>query len=326
MTKKLKTVDIRPAYFPVEFRGIGLKIESEKNKYQQINDFKAVIDTESGKIFTIVTNGYNLITNKEAVDQAKPIFERVFSGIQFSDMKVFNIVMPKTRSYCHIDLVHDSSNFECFNQDSWTPFLRVTNSYNKTKKLSYEIGFCRHICMNGVIFGSKSVEISFTHNHGATEIRSKFIENFDDIAKLQTQFIGQLKQIKKYYVPKDKMLALTCKVFKQKKPMADDTGKMKVWQAFQKETQRLTECYFDELGQNGYAALNVLTDLASSPKGMLRENHTHSYQTTCGNWISDFTAAIKEDDFEFDEYLEEFNRYQFTDTHSQTSKGQQRLF
>lgn len=39
----------------------------------------------------------------------------------------------------------------------------VNNGYNKTSCLKYQLGFCRWICQNGLVFESKSVDFVFTH-------------------------------------------------------------------------------------------------------------------------------------------------------------------
>ena len=51
--------------------------------------------------------------------------------------------MPQSISSCRIDLIIPYSQDNPFadKKDTWTPFIRISNSYNRTLVLKYEIGF-----------------------------------------------------------------------------------------------------------------------------------------------------------------------------------------
>jgi hypothetical protein len=58
------------------------------------------------------------------------------------------------------------------------------------------------------------------------------------------------------------------------------------------------------MGPNGYAALNVLTDYASRPEGVIApEARMHALQQKAGGWMDDFVHAIKAPGFSYDTYL-----------------------
>ena len=86
-----------------------------------------------------MTDDYELVTNKAAYEMAAEVMKKVFHTTQISDMECLNITMPKTRSFCHIDLIHKSADFSPWEKDKWTAFLRISNSYNRVL-----IGHCRH--------------------------------------------------------------------------------------------------------------------------------------------------------------------------------------
>ncbi len=67
------------------------------------------------------------------------------------------------------------------------------------------------------------------------------------------------------------------------------------------------EHYFDLLGENGYAALNVLTDFATRPpQGGFGFSRINTMQVRCGDWTEDFCSAIEANDFTFEDYLGEY--------------------
>jgi hypothetical protein len=79
--------------------------------------------------------------------------------------------------------------------------------------------------------------------------------------------------------------------------------------ALRDQTKNLTKAYFTEMGPHGYAALNVLTDFASRPAGVIApEASMHGLQQKAGSWMDDFISAIKNPDFSFDRYLADYRQ------------------
>lgn len=74
--------------------------------------------------------------------------------------------------------------------------------------------------------------------------------------------------------------------------------------ALREQAQSLTKAYFTEMGPHGYAALNVLTDYATRPEGVIAsEASMHGLQQKAGSWMDDFIAPIENPHFSFDSYL-----------------------
>ena len=103
------------------------------------------------------------------------------------------------------------------------------------------------------------------------------------------------------------MWALTCKVFGQTIPDVPSPRQKELLGEKQSRIKGLTKKYFDQLGENGYAALNVLTDFASRPVGVISpESRIDSLQRQAGGWIEDFVSAIESRDFNFESYLGDY--------------------
>lgn len=45
----------------------------------------------------------------------------------------------------------------------YVPYVRVTNSYNGTRALRFDVGFCRKLCANGVIFETDTIRFVYAH-------------------------------------------------------------------------------------------------------------------------------------------------------------------
>jgi hypothetical protein len=310
-SREWKAKDPNEAFFPVEKREIYMTTNARGNYYRRLERHFAIVDVENENPFAVVTNDYELITNKAAFDMATEAMKKVFHTTQIGDMDCLNITMPKTRSFCHIDLIHKTAEFSPWEKDRWTAFLRITNSYNRTRLLRFELGFCRWICLNGMIFGSKSVEFSYAHTRHRMGRVDRFVENIGDIHKLETAMIEKLHQLKRYYVPEKEMLPILCRAFdiKANKEVLERKRRVDELLALRKQTRDLTKLYFSEMGPNGYAALNVLTDYASRPEGVIApEASMHSFQQKAAGWLDDFISTIKSADFSFDVYLRDYRQ------------------
>jgi hypothetical protein len=306
-----KPRDLNEAFFPVERRPLYMPPRDEQNSLKRLERHFAVVDVERQTPFAVVTDDYKLITNKAAYEMATKVMTKVFHTTQIGDMECLNITMPKTRSFCHIDLIHKRADFSPWEADKWTAFLRISNSYNRTRLLRFELGFCRWICLNGIIFGRKSIEFSYAHTRSGMDRIDRFAENIGDIRKLETALTEQLHQLKRYHVPKKEMLPLLCRAFdiKATEEVLAKQRRVDDLLTLREHVQNLTQSYFSAMGDHGYAALNVLTDYATRPVGGIApEASIHGLQQKAGNWMDNFISAIKSPDFSFDSYLADYRQ------------------
>lgn len=310
-TRSWKARDPEEAFFPVERWPLYMREFADAKDLQKLQRHFAVVDVERKHPFAVVTDDYKLVTNKEAFDMAAEVIKMVFHTTKIGDLECLNITMPKTRSFCHIDLIHKTSDFSPWEQDRWIAFLRISNSYNRTRRLRFELGFCRWICLNGIIFGAKSIEFSYAHTRRSMDSVDRFVENIGDIRKLETALTEKLHQLKRYHVPESEMLPLLCRVFdiKATKDVIEKQRRVDDLLALREQARKLTRSYFSEMGPHGYAALNVLTDYASRPEGVMApEASMHGLQKKAGSWIDDFISAIKSPAFSFESYLDGYRQ------------------
>lgn len=303
--------NIRDAFFPVELRPVYVDRLDNSNDYRKLDRHFAVLDLDRGHAFAVVTDEYKLITNEKAYDMAADAMKRVFAATKLEELACLNITMPKSRSFCHIDLIHRSAEFSPWENDKWTAFLRITNSYNRTRRLRFELGFCRWICLNGMIFGARSIEFSYAHTRRGMDEVHRFSDNIGDIRKLEKQLVEQLHQLKRFYVPQEKMLSIFCRVFDLRIDEATLKNRQRVSQLreIKHQVSELIDTYFGSMGPHGYAALNVLTDYATRPTGVISpEAAINGFQQKTSDWMHSFISAISLSSFTFDDYLEDYKK------------------
>lgn len=311
---KTKEYGINDVVFPVGLNEVFVNTsqydlfgKATSSELVKANRYNAVVCKDSGYVFSIVGNDYKLVTNEKAIELGEECFRQVFKLTDISSMELFNIIMPQTRSFCHIDFIHKDARFSPFDNDPWTPYLRITNSYNRTYALNFDLGFCRGICKNGVIFGKKNIKFKFTHSKRAKDPKVEFLLRAGDLAHLEKEFTESLYNLKRFHVPSNVVWPLCCKVFRIAIPDGNNKRQNDIWQQKQNEILIMTNKYFKEIGENAYAALNVLTDFATRPVGMISaEQRIDSLQRSTGNWMGDFIKEIESRDFTFKHYLGEY--------------------
>lgn len=305
-----RKTDLKEVLFPVELAPIYIpsrKPPQAPPTMQHVAEFSAVLDVESRRVFSVVTQDYRLVTNWEAITMGQECLRTVFAGIKSDSMKVYDIKMPKTRSYCHVDFIHEGVVFRPWPSDEWFPFLRVTNSYNKTMPLRFDLGFCRGACSNGIIFKKQSITFKFVHSKGSIG-KTVVFQVPTELQQLQTQFIDQLYGLQRYHVPRRYMLALLCRALEIKFDLSKVSSRRRTnLLDFRQHVQDLTRIYFNEMGENAYAALNVISDFATRPRLFISaEGAIDRLQKRSGDWILDFAESISAGKFEWSHYLGEY--------------------
>ncbi len=304
--------DLRKAFFPIEMRDVFLM--DNNGRPRRIPEQKAIVDKATSHTFAIVSNRYRLVTNMKAYDIADYIARAIFPGKCLRDFEVFNIYMPRSKGSCRIDLIIPDSFMNPFGNkvDKWIPFIRISNSYNKTLMLKYEVGFCRWICLNGVIFNQKGITFAFNHNDFSQKtlerIISRALKDIGDIRSMWSSVEDRLQRLRNIDIQESLVLPIYCKAYgitydENKKLSAKqrDSVGAKVMQI--KNSGRE---YFEEMGYNAYAMFNVLTDFASFPSGTTNANNfIHGYQRKAGNWADEFLSEYQKTSFSWDTYIGE---------------------
>lgn len=285
--KEFKNLD--QAFFPVEEQPVFTL------EHRRIPGYKSIVDQEAGRVISVVSEQYNLIRNYDAYRMAEYVVEEAFDGKTLQDFKCRNILMPQSKGSCRIDLILPNNFSTLFgsSRESWTPFVRISNSYNKTISLKFEIGFCRWICLNGVIIGQNGVSFSTTHTKRITEIdivstlKKRTRENMGNVGSLWHSFEKKMNVLRNIQMNSSDAMALYCRVFDIQARKEGISEKQKEGLYLRaKQIDRLKTEYFNELGNNAYAMLNVLTDFASFPEWTVNPSgYVDGYQRKVGRWV-----------------------------------------
>ena len=273
---------------------------------------RAVLDLRSRRAISVVSKHYQLVSNAEALEHARLCCRMVFPELKPSEWRTDAAYAPKSRGHCHIDLAHRSRElrFDSVDADhrpeAYGPYIRVTNSYNRTRALQYDIGFRRKVCSNGLIMDRSSVRFSLNHNTRNIRDRIEFELSQPRFRGLTAKFHALLKPLRECHIPRWHFLPITVAVLGIQEPKRSADQRYDGWYRLRSGVESLCSKYIEELDETAYALLNVITDIASKPWGVgLTRRDLHSLQRMAGAWLAGFSKECSGHDFEAADYVKQ---------------------
>jgi len=302
-----RLTDLDKITFPVSLKNVYLEGK------RPIPKLRAIVNSETNYTFAVVSENYRLITNEDAIKLGKQCFKMLFETTDTRDLEIFNIITPGTKSFCHIDVIHKKYKVNIWEQEVWLPYIRITNSYNRTRALRFDLGFCRKLCNNGVIFEKETLKVKYYHTKQQLVLSEEnFGINFGKLKKLETEFLEYMKNLKRYHVPEEYALSTICKVLNINFDISTESRKkrqrqIELFNEFKDKGGRLIKEYYENMGPTAYTLLNIISDIASNPIiRMGPGSMIDTYQKRTGAWIESFIKKIEQRDFDFKNYLGEY--------------------
>ena len=307
---------IEDIMFPVGLCPVYTNIRINGIKYQKdIPNSRVVVNKVSGKLLGVVSKNYKLITNQAALEMGKQCCADLFGSDAAGNIEVFNVNAPATGSYCHIDLLHRSYQMNLWDEpdqsDIYIPYLRVTNSYNTSRALRFDIGFCREVCLNGLIFAAETISFAFNHTRRELNDTIHFDLQNGKVGRLVEDFRAYTNRLKNYHIPRAQALKIIHTLFRIKAESKINFRSPKESGAEYDALLSILDCkldkYIDELGENGYSLFNTITDMASHAIDNNRyfRRDINRMQRLAGDWIRSFSREIDRPDFDITSYLEQ---------------------
>lgn len=248
-----------------------------------------------------LSGGYRLVTNEEAGEAGRRVFALIFGEGAARELHPINLTMPSTRRFMHADFTADSLDFALWGDDAWKPFLRVTNSYNRTHQLRFTVGVHRLICANGMI-GEDGVTFSDPH-------RRPLDAWVDDIEKHGETRYGlrrfdprpvriRLEHLAEIPVPADHFLAGLVRTLELKPPEGlarldqvsrEERGRLArqapapYWGEVGRHLEGLAAKYRESHGDTAFALLGAASEYASRERAPgMHAGRVNALQRRCG--------------------------------------------
>lgn len=197
--------------------------------------------------------------------------------------------------------------------ETYLPFVRIQNSYNRSRILKFDIGFCRKLSDNGVIFEKGVVSVQLSHSkqtfsgldlkHIDVSQLNKFVDDFKKITNTSTD----IELPRKYFLPlAAKVLNRNFK-YKEKDEKANAIIQEKLIE-FISNIENYTDKYIrqEEMGETAYSFFNVITDYVSNTD-TLQAGAINGLQAKCGQWLNMITVENSKPNFSWKEQINGYN-------------------
>lgn len=272
---------------------------------------RAIVNCATDRVLSVVSENYRIVTNREALHYAQLCCQAAFPESGGKEWRILEAHAPTTMGSCRIDLVHPASALDFGGPkfrgepDAFGPFVRVTNSYNTSLALSFEIGFFRKVCSNGMILPEAGVRFSFNHNTRKISEHVAFEMQDDRFKRLRERFRAFLTPLWKCNVPLNLFAPATRAVLRISKPDPIGERQQEPWEKLAAHLKSVSEKYAWDMGLNGYALMNVITDVATRPpKCPFIRREQHNLQRSAGIWLADFSEECRKPGFEVKAYVD----------------------
>lgn len=133
---------------------------------QRADDFKAIVNPETGKVFSVVSQDYKLIRHEEAIERVNAVVnENPELGEYVVSTEFYNDGGRMRTTYCFhkIEVNIDKG-------DPVNPELHLLNSYDISWPFTLILGAFRMICSNGLVIGKKFLHIRKRHIYEIDEL------------------------------------------------------------------------------------------------------------------------------------------------------------
>ena len=316
-TRRERITELEDLLFPVKrvrlFAELGV---DDPRRLTEVRRKSALVNSRNDRVLAIVSDSYNLVTNREALDYGMRCCQTVFPDVSPHEWKVERVDAPSTGGSCHIDLQHPSKQFQFdlrgleSQPEDYSPFVRVTNSYNGSRALGFEIGFLRVICTNGMIIPDSTVKFAFAHSTWRLRERLEFKLQENRFSVIKKRFKRFLEPLLGSSIPLSCFWPISCHALGVDGPAWREPGRHgEIWDKFKNDVRRQSELNIHQLGKNAYALFNVITYFASNPAEVPRNRRErNSLQRRAGNWLSKFHAECSKDEFSISEYVDSITK------------------
>ena len=258
--------------------------------------YRAVVTSRpepAGDPFAIVTDRYRLIRNEDVIDLGHEAFERLFGSGRGLRIAAFNVVMAKGRGSFFADFT--APDLDCSialprsvsldgDQARHTFFLRTVNSYNKTQAVRLEVGVCRWICRNGLIFGKQSIQFRDPHNKTKQQLMDQIAERAERFATdaMRAQIANA------YSIPLAADMTVLEGVWQTLKlavpPVDARSRTARLWAARCRAVRTMAREYDQAFGRTGFSVLQTASQWGQN-EARTSPIQRHSYERRCGEML-----------------------------------------
>ena len=278
---------LNASFFPVEESEVRIgNTDIPSKKFKAIK--KRHVRSDEDEPFAIVTGSYKLIRHEDAMDLGYEAFERMYGAGLLSNMTVFNVLVSTSGGSFLADLTSPELalrlNIRGLETDSQLFFLRVTNSYDRTRAVRVEAGICRWICRNGLIFGTQSIRFRDPH-HKSKQSLLDYIADKTKLLKVDQVFAGIERAYHVNLVDQGSLIPSMLQTLRLSVPSPNSSFQTSNrWTRRCKTLVDIADKYKSSYGQTAFSAIQASSEWV---KHLMSESplQRDSYERRCGEML-----------------------------------------
>lgn len=305
--------DTNEIFFPVDLCKLYWESPDKRDMFGNLQtvceDFNAVVDLERDYVFATVTREYVLIPNREAAELGFDLLAHLFHLLDDGRCYAAAYWTTSKRSECEIDIVLDYEAALPLADEGWRPMVKVVNSYNKKRKLTFYLGFCRvdgEGCSEGAfLISGLTLELNSTHNASAAALRGILFDRVDanpdmDVKRIARALEAKMERLKSISLTRSNMLSLCGKIFGFSTSKADGEPS----DAREKAAALIKARVPMKKGRgDAYAFFVAMMAYASTSEKFTRRAQTTKSELQLGAWLDSFVQAVSKPNFQLRKYL-----------------------
>ena len=234
----------------------------------EVPNKRALINSNNGKIMSLVSDGYKVVTNEEIFSGFCKSIEA--SGLDITDAQV-KVKQTETGARNIVDFVFPAETIQVRGDDSATALqICALNSFDGTTRYVTKAGGLRIKCLNGQVLGDIVGSYSSTHTAGLNVDvgAQRVIEMIQQFNRASDYWSGMMQSNVSMELAEKVILEfLGIKHFDKEKRNARYETMMTLWKQYRME-----------MGQNVYALYNAMTHYISHPA----KNYARPTEQTIG--------------------------------------------
>jgi len=227
LNKDIYTGPLDIMFFPVKLYHLFWEDENPDSFFEnsvdhfECEDRFAVVGVNNWNVYSTVTKGYYLILNEEVYQLGLEIAEYVFNTEEDA-LTAHLDVLTKKGAACEFSIHRTIELNQPALLGGWRAVVKMTNSYNKTKPVSYIIGFEYGVDGGAVFLPGFTYKVKDAHTRPLRRIREDIFDYLQNtktgetIRKIEVIFEKLIATLQSIKMAKADMLKMFCKIYIKK--------------------------------------------------------------------------------------------------------------
>ncbi|MCC8113074.1 MAG: hypothetical protein LIP03_03595 [Bacteroidales bacterium] len=286
-------------------KDIGPSLFGNNYVYTACETYEALVDWDHQRFIIPVSLDYILFTHEKTYHLGEKIVKDLFTSSDQEEVFCYVLRQSVTGDIVEYGMCTKVMWHQPELTGGWVPTVTMGNSYNKTKKLTCQIGFTERELGLNISFKHLSFTAGTAHSSPKSgggleeEIWIQIGKSRHKIFEYIQAFKEMIKELQTQRIARGDFLPMFCKFqgfTKQKLEKRPGSELSRLWRIIEETIERICKRFF----YNGYSMLLVMADYVEKNENNILSGNRY---VNLGNWVEDFLEARKKPNFSPHDYI-----------------------